>query len=410
MPFLIAVIGLVGLSAALADETQKPEASASNPFAAPLKLSGEVRPTLDEDLTNPFVEGHRIEEYYYVGAYFSHYHATPPNISPPQPSELTSPVDDAGRPLWFDRTSGEILLEALIARLVTDKKFDDLDRLFDDWNNPSERRADGAWKLSVFHDEMAGIVSAGPNWDDAYKIVTEWRHKNPSSRAAALVEVMYWDGYAWNARGEGAAASVTDEGWKLFNERLDRAEKVLLECKPFAGGSPLWGKLQLDVGLGLNWSKDELLRSFAESAAKEPYYYPLYTSMTRSLLPKWGGSWKLVDDFIRAAVKNTESVEGHSMYARLYWTVDPCNCEAGGLFQESLANWEEMKRGFEDMATRYPHSAWIVNQFAAYACIAGDKTTFQRLRLKIGRTITPSAWPASNSLDLCEHKFPAQPL
>jgi hypothetical protein len=412
MPFLIVIVGLMGLVNALADEPKNSTAAPPNPFAAPLTLNGEVRSTHDEDLANPFVEGHRIEEYYYAARYYAHYHATPVNMPQPAPpvGEPTSSVDEAGRPLWFDRASGETLLEALISILVFEKKFDDLDRLFDDWSDHADRLADGTWRLTVFHNHMAGMMSAGPNWDDAYRLVSGWRQKNPSSRAAALVEAMYWDGYAWNARGDGAASSVSEEGWKLFQERLKKAEKVLAESKPFASSSPLWGKLQLDVGLGLNWTKDEMLGAFTESASKAPYYYPLYTSMARSLLPKWGGSWKLVDDFIRAAVKNTEAVEGHSLYARLYWTVDPCNCEGGGLFKESLANWEEMKQGFEDLSVRYPHSAWIVNQFAAYACIAGDKAMFQRLRLKIGKTIVPTAWPANNSLDLCEHKFPAQPL
>jgi hypothetical protein len=67
-----------------------------------------------------------------------------------------------------------------------------------------------------------------------------------------------------------------------------------------------------------------------------------------------------------------------------------------------------MKRGFEDIIRRSPHSAWNINNFAAFACMAGDKQTFQSLRFRIGKTIMPDAWPSNYSLDLCEHKFETQ--
>ena len=69
-----------------------------------------------------------------------------------------------------------------------------------------------------------------------------------------------------------------------------------------------------------------------------------------------------------------------------------------------------MKSRFEDLIRLYPHSAWMMNKYAAYACIADDKETFQRLRLRVGKMIMSNAWPQNNSLDLCDHKFPTQPL
>ena len=82
--------------------------------------------------------------------------------------------------------------------------------------------------------------------------------------------------------------------------------------------------------------------------------------------------------------------------------------EEFNLFRDSLATWPEMKRGFEDIIRRSPHSAWNINNFAAFACMAGDKQTFQSLRFRIGKTIMPDAWPSNYSLDLCEHKFETQ--
>ncbi len=92
-----------------------------------------------------------------------------------------------------------------------------------------------------------------------------WKEKTPKSRAAALTEAFYWFKYAWNARGQGSARSVSPEGWKLFQKRLQKAEAVLLESKPYASNSPLWWRIYIDVGTGLDWPKQRLLEVFHEA-------------------------------------------------------------------------------------------------------------------------------------------------
>jgi Domain of unknown function (DUF4034) len=268
--------------------------------------------------------------------------------------------------------------------------------------------ADGGWKLKIFDHAIDYWFSTTNAWNSAYQHIRRWREKTPKSRAAALTEALYWLSYAWNARGGGYASSVTPEGWKLLRERLEKAGAVLLESKEYASSSPLWWEIYLRVGNGLGWPKQRLLEIFSEATKKGKYFYTIYTDMAYYLVPKWGGSWQLVDTFIKDAVKNTQRVEGHSIYARIYRNMSAQETEEFNLFRDSLASWPEMKRGFEDIVRPYPHSAWNINNFAAFACMAGDKETFQNLRFRIGKTITPDAWPSNYSFDLCEHKFETQ--
>ncbi len=233
---------------------------------------------------------------------------------------------------------------------------------------------------------------------------------HPFSRAAALAEVVYWNEYAWNARGPGMADTVPADGWELFRQRLGKAEAILLDSKSYASGSPLWGRLMIKVGNGLSWSRPKLLQTFEEVTRDEKYFYPTYTETAWDLTPRWGGDWKLVDAFIRDATKVTQARDGYAMYARLYWSVDDCGCGEFNLFRDSLANWPDMKRGFDDLIQRYPHSAWLYNKYAAYACLAGDKDAYQSIRFRIGATLVPEAWPSHQAIDLCEHKFAAKAL
>jgi Domain of unknown function (DUF4034) len=404
--------GLLASGGALAAETGVPNnVDAANLFnIAPNAGSVSAdRMIADEDQSNPLVEAHGVEQIRYAALYFSHYHGAGGPIDASTARDLPHPRDPQGHPLWSDKGNSDALLQTLVASLLDSEHFEDLDRVFEDWNDPSERMADGRWKLVNFQAGIKAFFGRQNIWDARYPIFEHWRQKNPQSRAAALAEAIYWFDYGWNARGGGVAGSVAPEGWKLFAERLKKAETVLVQSKPYASGSPLWWSLAIEVGNGLSWQKSRIMDLFAESAKTGKCFYSTYLSTIQSLTPLWGGDWKLVDRFVQDSVKNTEDVEGHSLYARLYWAAD-CDCEDFSLFRDSLASWPEMKRGFEDIIQRYPHSAFDLNKFAVYACIAGDKETFQSLRFRIGKLLTPQAWPSNYSIDLCEHKFALPPL
>jgi hypothetical protein len=403
--FLVAISVSGPCAAADASLPAGRPAQVMNPFEGPLTINGERKPAPpNEDLSNPLVEAHYIEQYLYLNRYYTHYNVKPQNPDAPRPGEPTSAVDIGGRPLWFDWPSGNKALKDLLGDLLNNGQFDDVERVFDDWSKSSELMADGTPKLIAFETEFSTTFDSG-DWEGIYRTIKDWRKSRPTSRVAALAEVIYWERYAWAARGSGFGYTVSEDGWKLFHERLEKAEAVLADCKPYASTSPLWAVEEIEVELGLNRPKEVLLSKFRESVIRFPYFVPLYTAMARALSPAWDGDWKLVDDFIRDAVKNTSPTEGRSMYARLYWTLGTFD-----LFNASPANWAEMKNSFDDLVHRYPHSGWILNKYAAYACIAEDKNTFQHLRSQIGSLVIAEAWPPNPTLDLCDHKFPAQAL
>jgi hypothetical protein len=405
---IVGIFTLAGVASA-ADAPGGP--NATNPFA----LSSEVVNAIpspnfeDEDESSPFLLVHRNEETRYGAIYLAHYRAGG-NLAPAAIyRRLPSSVDAQGRPLWFDRGYGDNFLNYVVAILLQNEQFLDLERLFDDWSDPSARRADGRPMLTAYASALETAVAYTLEWDKIREVIQSWRAKNPYSPAAAITEAIYWKNYAWNARGSGYASSVTPDGWNLFNERLEKAMAVLEESRLFASDNPLWSVTYIDVGNGLNWPKARLMRQFAKSIAKNPTFSSLYTTTGFNLTPQWGGSWSLVDEFARNAVKASEAAEGKSFYARVYMSVDSCNCDQFDLFRDSQANWPDMKRGLEDLVRLYPHSAWNLNKFAAYACVASDKETFLSLRFKLGKLIMPTAWPANHSLDLCDHKFGPAP-
>ncbi len=278
-----------------------------------------------------------------------------------------------------------------------------LKKLAGAWNTAACVMDDGRPRLALLSDGIYAALNQGGGWDKGIARVDELKKLYPKEAFVALAEVAYWTSYAWDARGGGYASSVSGDGWKLFQERLEKAEKILLETKSYSAQLPTWYDEMITVQSALNRPEDERDRVFVEAVKRYPTYYPIYFTMLDYLSPKWGGTWRTVDNMIKWSVEHTKAQEGMTLYARLYWVVsgDP----EVKLFEDTFASWPRMKQGFEDMMARHPKSKWNLNNFAKFACMAGDKETFLKLRAQIGTGVVDAAWPENTSLDLCETKF-----
>ncbi|MGZ5027189.1 MAG: DUF4034 domain-containing protein [Methylobacter sp.] len=319
----------------------------------------------------------------YISSYFARYHALGGEKAP-ELNDFNAERDAQGHPKWFDGFNGEYTLEMLVIRLFVKEQFDDLEKLIADWNNPDNRNADGKWKLLAFSDALVLRFNNG-SWDADYEIIKHWRQKYPQSASAAIAEATYWNTYAWNARGNGFANSVSQEGWKLFEERNRKAESVLLESAPYASGNPEWYAVRLAVANVLNAPKRQLVKLSEEATQRHPYYYSIYSAVVHALTPSWGGDWRSINAFIKASAMKTKEHEGAALYTRLYMMASACGTcdQAFNLFRDTKVSWPEMKKGFDDLLNHYPNSLWNLNKYASFACQAGDKATFRALRRRI---------------------------
>lgn len=274
-----------------------------------------------------------------------------------------------------------------------------------DWNSPDCTFKDGRPRLSAVLGILSSAFDMEPEKEKRLKRIMDLKAMYPNSPLGVLAEANYWSSYAWHARGHGYSSSVTPEGWRLFNERMEKAEQILTENKAAGDVLPNWYELMLEVKGALGRSDEDKSKIFYEGAKKFKTYLPLYFQMANYIHPLWGGSWKAVDDMVTWSVNNTKDTEGQTLYARIYWSVGQSVVYRNNLFAVSLAKWPRMRAGFEDLMVRHPKSKWNLNNFAMFACHAGDKKTFLSLRKKMADNIMDDAWPSTVSLELCESKF-----
>jgi hypothetical protein len=112
----------------------------------------------------------------------------------------------------------------------------------------------------------------------------------PDSPISDLFEGMFYRHYAWDARGNGFAGTVTDGGWQLFGERLQAAQRALnraLDKDPHLAPASVE---MLSVLQGLPEDRPEMEKWFKRAVADDPDAYEAYVRKMYYLTPKWHGS------------------------------------------------------------------------------------------------------------------------
>jgi hypothetical protein len=279
------------------------------------------------------------------------------------------------------------------------KQFAELDAMADKFRKSKSRFPDGVWKLRVFYTGFDQSPNT-PEWAFPKYIdfANEWRRARPTSVTAQSVLAGAWMDYAWQARGSGYANKVKEDSWQLVNERLEKAWKIVNE--PLAPGvkecpNRLWLRLGLATAMGFEKKKFEAL--FQEAQKQEPGYYSHYAAKSNYLLPKWHGEEGEWQQFINKVVVQNPRGEGASIYTRTAWRLFPNDWQN---FEGSGVSWAKMKAGFAEINRNYPHSPWILNTYAKFACRAGDLDTMKGLFKRIdSQHYYSEAWGRDNIED-----------
>ena len=240
---------------------------------------------------------------------------------------------------------------------------------------------------------------------DVLRLAADWRDARPQSPLPGLIEAMTFQDWAWTARGHGYANSVSSQTWAIFAARTEMAAVSLRESASSGRATPLWYYLSIGVGLDQGLTLDRMRAIFDQGSARFPGYLPLYRAMLRVLMPRWGGSYQKVDDFISAMLERTWPSEGTRMYTQLYWSYALLEGDDVDIFTDTQAEWGYMNTGFRQLLAKYPRSDYVLNAYADFACRAGDEAQYRVLRPQLATRFSASAWTKKFTLQACDSKF-----
>lgn len=263
---------------------------------------------------------------------------------------------------------------------------------------------DGNSSLAGFasgFDEALGGVPV----EEALATLADWHMAYPDSLAPQLGEAMLYRGVAWKIRGSGLANSVPRDAWPAVEYQLEMEDAALQEISSRRATSPVWYQLSIASFTDRSADRDRQRETFEEGRKLFPAYLPIYASMLRGLQPKWGGSYQAMDSMITKSAGNVPEKSGAYLYARLYWAVAYIEDTDFPLFEKMPADWPAIRKGFEELLAQHPKSTWLVNGFARFACVAGDKDTYTQMRKKMAGRVWPDAWPGDTTATSCDKRF-----
>lgn len=294
--------------------------------------------------------------------------------------------------------AGELEERQDIRRIAAERfmagEYAEIDRQVAEYIETAARTPSGKWKHTVLFNGVNWVIGQASTKEKELVAVEEqfldWARRNPDSTTAHIGYASTLLTHAWYFRGIGPARTVREQDWAPFRAYLKKAREYLMEHAETARTDPHWYTQMFIVTRGEGWPNDKFMDLVSEGLEGNPYFYPIYFSALRSLLPKWGGSLEAIDAFALAAVKYTEEEEGQGMYARIYWSAS--GMEYGNdLFTRTNVDWSKMSAGIDDVLARFPDQ-WNINNFLRFACLAEDREKTRELIALAGDVPLEKAW------------------
>ncbi len=193
----------------------------------------------------------------------------------------------------------------------------------------------------------------------------------PQEALALLIKGNFYIKHAWKARGKDYADKVTEEGWKLFFERLTEAEKALEKAWSLDPTIEQIALSMMTVELGQGKGRERMemwfdramrLNSNSFSACSHKLYY---------LEPKWHGSPEAMLKFGRECVNSAEwggrvpmiLAEAHYSLASYL----PAKERKEKEYWKRPGVWKDVKASFDKFFEKYPDALGYRHNYARYA-------------------------------------------
>jgi hypothetical protein len=279
---------------------------------------------------------------------------------------------------------------------LVSENFDDLDRMADEYRREKTRLAGGEWRLRQFY----GILDAPQLTDkdsvDHIEHLTNWMKKRPESITARVALATSLHRWAWVARGNGFANTVTPEGWQLFNKRIAESQMVLEGSANMHTMCPQWYSEMMTVGLAQSWDERRLQEVFERGVQFEPEYFYLYKQYANYLLPKWDGKPGDSADFAKRYANKLGGDQGDMLYFQIATELIRVG---DGNFPVKEMNWERIQKGADFLVAKYGQNKKINNQLAFMAFKYKDAEAARRQFAVIGDEWARGVWKDRQRFD-----------
>ncbi len=308
------------------------------------------------------------------------------------PTEGTLAIEIVRGPEYQDDNA----LRARVKELYKKKDFPALDALADSLLSAKKIYWTGDWYIEDYMTELESVghgTESKANTEKYMEVLNDWIKKYPKSQTARAALVEAWTTYAWKARGGGYANTVTDDGWKVFRERLKKAAIVVDAARGMH--APTLYAAEETLALGESREKPAFNKVFDEAVKYNPDYMEIYFRKMYYLLPRWFGTKGECESFLNRTADKMGGDKGDIFYARLVYRFYRSGLEGEDgedTFKNTKLSWKRTKKGFELLLKEYPNSVAVQSGYARIATAAGDEEAAKAMFAKIGNRCCKGIW------------------
>ena len=292
---------------------------------------------------------------------------------------------------------------ASIGQMLQREQFEKLDCLADQVRSTKERFSGGHWKIHELYRGVSEPVqypathATQEDWNQLFRLLEQWQAKQPKSITPRVALAQAYIGYAFDARGNGFSNTVSDSGWKLFEERIAKARLTLEKAAALPVTCPEWYVAMLLVAQNQSWEISEARALYDEAERHEPGYYYDARVFATYLLPKWSGQAGDTQHFIEEVSDRIGGDQGDILYFQIASSdYVVCGCEDS----PKLAR-ERIVRGLEASEKRFGVSMWNLNRGAYLAIYYGppDAIVADKFMSRIGDQWDQETWEKKEKFD-----------
>ena len=293
------------------------------------------------------------------------------------------------------------LYQSHIARVLAQGDFVQLEKEAQKVRADKSRLQGGVWKIFGLYEGASKPVTGGrateSDWKAHIATLKKWVAASPESATARIALANAYVEYAWAARGNGYADSVSGSGWDRFGERIALAKATLMEAARLKEKCPYWYEAMQIVALGEGWNKAQARELFDQAAAFEPTYYHYYREYANFLLPKWYGEEGETQAFAEEVTSRLSEPDASIIYYEIA-SLLACQCDKE---RDSLAgmSWPRVRQGFEKLSELYGTSNLKLNRFAYMSFVANDQASARSVFPAIHDDWNHLVWHSAQSFE-----------
>ncbi len=306
---------------------------------------------------------------------------------PYQAAAQTVPANDSPAINLEDPHEGR-WMRSIESALIAEK-FDELDSMANQYRRDKSRVPGGEWRLRLFYTALDAPQQTDKDTLDHLAHLEHWMKARPESITARIALATSLHRWAWVARGNGLANTVTPEGWRLFDERIKEAQVVLEGSANMHVMCPQWYSEMMTVGLAQSWDARRVKENFERGIQFEPEYYYLYRQYANYLLPKWDGQPGDAAAFAKSSADRVGGDSGDLLYFQIATVLIK---RGDGDFPIKQMDWSRIQRGYQALTTKYGADRRTKNELAFIAYKYRDVNVSRQQFALIGDDWARGVW------------------